>query len=323
MAPTDSFAPMTSVAPLVALEEVTDEQLALYAELIYRRAGIRLPPQKKTLLSNRVRRRLRETGIGDFEEYYHYLKGLPPDHPEWDGFLQEITTHETYLFRDASHWDWFQKTYLPGLAAAARAGGRPYALRIWSAACSTGDEAFTAACCIAACLPHFQQWQIRILGTDIGMGAVAQARTGRFSDRAMRLVPAPYRARFFMKDPATNQWQARPTLTAMTSFRQHNLLEALPERPFDLVFLKNVLIYFAPASKKKVVDHVRPLVQPGGMLVAGPAEGIGEMLKDFVKLQPWLYQRPGSPKRTEACGRNQTPREDNATSGGSADRPRP
>jgi chemotaxis protein methyltransferase CheR len=78
----------------------------------------------------------------------------------------------------------------------------------------------------------------------------------------------------------------------MVAFRQQNLLEALRERPFDLVFLKNVLIYFDPASKQRVVENVRSLIQPGGLLVAGPAEGIGDLLKDYVRLQVWLYQRP-------------------------------
>jgi chemotaxis protein methyltransferase CheR len=271
---------------------VTDEQLALYADLIYRRTGIRVVPQKKTLLSNRVRRRLRETGIKGFDEYYEHLKRLPPDDPEWDGFLQEITTHETYLFRDENHWEWFRGTYLPHCAAEARSGNRPCSLRIWSAACSTGDEAFTAACCVAACLPNFQQWQIRIIGTDIGVGAVTQAKAAQFSERAVRLVPPAYKARYFSKDIQASVWQARPILTGMMSFRQHNLLDPLRERPFDVVFLKNVLIYFAPASKKRVVENVRSLVQPGGLLVAGPAEGIGDLLKDYARLQPWLYQRP-------------------------------
>jgi chemotaxis protein methyltransferase CheR len=291
----DAIAPMeliSPIAPIVPQTEVTDEQLARYADLIYRRTGIRVVPQKKTLLSNRVRRRLRETGIRGFDEYYQYLKQLRADDPEWDQFLQEITTHETYLFRDENHWQWFRKIYLPQCVAEARAGKRPRTLRIWSAACSTGDEAFTAACCIAAALPNAAQWQIRILGTDIGIGAVAQANAARFSERAIRLVPEEYKGRYFRKDPQTNLWQARSVLTEMVAFRRHNLLDPLAEQPFDVVFLKNVLIYFAAASKMKVVENVRSLTPPGGMLVAGPAEGIGDLLKDYVRLQAWLYQRP-------------------------------
>jgi chemotaxis protein methyltransferase CheR len=288
----DVAGPMVGTVPDFARTEVSDRQMARYAELIYRRTGIHVVPRKKTLLSNRLRRRLRATGIRGFDEYYEHLTGLRGDDPEWDLFLQEITTHETYLFRDESHWDWFRETYLPQSAAEARSGKRPSSLRIWSAASSTGDEAFTAACCVAACLANFQQWQIRIVGTDIGMGAVTQARAGRFSQRAMRLVPESHKRRFFTKDAHENPWQARALLTGMVAFRQHNLLDPLREKPFDVVFLKNVLIYFAPASKKRVVEHVRSLVQPGGLLVTGAAEGIGDLLKDYVRLQPWLYQRP-------------------------------
>lgn len=288
MALTESIVP---IPPHRQLTEVTDSQLAQYAELIYRRTGIRVPPHKKTLLSNRVRRRLRETGIQGFGEYYRHLSRLRSGDPEWNAFLQEITTHETYLFRDEGHWEWFRRTYLPQCAAEAGSAGRPRSLRIWSAACSTGDEAFTAACCIAACLPNHQQWQIRILGTDIGMGAVEQAKTALFGQRAMRLVSESYRTRYFCKAPHVNAWQARPVLTRMVAFRQHNLLDRLGERPFDVVFLKNVLIYFAPASKRRVADNVRAAIRPGGLLVAGPAEGIADLFKDYARLQPWLYQR--------------------------------
>jgi chemotaxis protein methyltransferase CheR len=280
------------VATLGSVAEVTDDELTRYAELIYERTGIRISPQKKSLLSNRVRRRLRETGSGGFAEYYQHLRRLPPHDPEWDAFLQEITTHETFLFRDASQWEWFRQTYLPECAAEARSGSRPRSLRIWSAACSTGDEAYTIACCIADSLPNPAQWQIRILGTDIGTGAVEQAKAACFGERAMKLVPESYKRRFFRKAPAANVWQACPTLAQMVAFRQHNLLDRLRESPFDVVFLKNVLIYFAPESKRQVMAHVREAIRPGGLLVSGPAEGITELVKDLVRLRPWLFQRP-------------------------------
>lgn len=281
------------------LVQVTDQQLAEFAQLIYARTGIRVSPQKKTLLSNRLRRRLRETGIETFEDYYRHLKRLRADDPEWDAFLQEITTHETYLFRDQSHWDWFRGTYLPALASSLGEGGRR-SLRIWSAACSTGDEVYTIACCIAACLPNFQSWQIRILGTDIGLGALEQAKAAVFGQRAMRLVPDDYQTRFFAKAKDANIWQAKPMLTAMATFRQHNLLEPLREPPFDLVFLKNVLIYFDSQSKLRVLDHVRSALRPGGYLVAGAAEGVSELLRDFTRVAPWLFRKPEAEPRRPA-----------------------
>ncbi|MCH7687379.1 MAG: protein-glutamate O-methyltransferase CheR [Planctomycetes bacterium] len=280
------------VAPIRQLAKVTDAEMKQYAELIYRRTGIRISPQKKTLLSNRVRRRLRETGIQGFGDYYKHLKRLRQHDPEWDAFLQEITTHETFLFRDHGQWEWFRKGYLPQCAAEARAGSRQRSLRIWSAACSTGDEAYTAACCVAACLPNYKQWQIQILGTDIGVGAVEQANAAFFRERAMKLVPESYRKRYFNKAAKADVWQPQPALTEMVTFRQHNLLDRLGDRPFDVVFLKNVLIYFAPESKKQVMQNVCSLIRPGGLLVSGPAEGITDFVKDYVRLQPWLHQRP-------------------------------
>ncbi len=282
---------LLSIPSIAAPDQVSDNQLRLYADLVYRRTGIRVSPQKKMLLSNRLRRRLRETGIADFEQYYRHLTQLRSNDPEWDAFLQEITTHETYLFRDESQWLWFRDVFLAECAAEARSGGSR-SLRIWSAACSTGDEPMTIACSIAACLPNLQQWQIKILGTDIGVGALQQARSGVFGERAMRLVPEDCRRRFFSKAKDARIWQARPALTSMLLFRQHNLMEPLRERPFDLVFLKNVLIYFDAASKRQVLDNVCRLIRPGGLLVAGAAEGIADILKGYERLQPWLHRRP-------------------------------
>ena len=214
-----------------SLEQVSDAQMAAYAELIYRRTGIHVSPQKKTLLSNRLRRRLRNTGISSFEEYFKHLKKLRPNDPEWDAFLQEITTHETYLFRDESQWDWFRETFLPDFVSKVRSKRLPKRLRVWSAACSTGDEAMTVATCVAAALPQLSAWKVEIVGTDIGVGAVEQARSAVFGERAMRLVPENLRQRFFQQAKDAKIWQAKAALTAMTTFRQHNLMEPLRERP--------------------------------------------------------------------------------------------
>jgi chemotaxis protein methyltransferase CheR len=275
----------------ITLDQVSDAQLARYATLIYAHTGIQVSPQKKALLSNRLRRRLRSTGIKGFEEYYQHLKKLPTHHAEWDAFLQEITTHETYLFRDQSQWDWFGNKYLPECIAN-HVGKTFPSLRIWSAACSTGDEAFTIACCIAACVHDLPRWKVQILGTDIGKGAVDQAKTAVFGERAMRLVPDTYRRTYFTKAKDGEIWQAKPILTGMTHFRTHNLLDPLLEKQFDVVFLKNVLIYFDRESKKRVIANVQALVRPGGILVAGTAEGVTEHLREFERVESWLLRKP-------------------------------
>ncbi len=279
--------PPVTIAPTM---QVTDSQLSRYSELVYDRTGIRISAQKKTLLSNRVRRRLRETGIEDFGAYLQHLKQLRPKDPEWDEFLQEITTHETYLFRDESQWEWFC-SYLKQRAAATLQGKEPKKLRVWSAACSTGDEACTIACCIASHLPSHRQWDIKILGTDIGIGAIEQAKEFVFGKRAMRLVPENC-MRYFQEAKDAQIWKARPILSDMISFRQHNLMNRISDPQFDVVFLKNVLIYFDATSKRQVIDNVQARVHPAGMLVAGAAEGVADMVRNYTRIQPWLFQRP-------------------------------
>ncbi len=275
------------------LQEVTDAQLSRYADLIYRHTGIRISPKKKTLLSNRLRRRLRETGISDFDAYYKTLAKLNLDDPEWDAFLQEITTHETFLFRDESQWEWFRDQFLPGITSAARRGDRDRSLRIWSAASSTGDEAYTIACVIANTIVNYRQWKIDILGTDIGIEALEKAKQAHFSERAMRLVPADLKRRWFKQVPGEPLWEPSPALRTMVRFKQHNLMEPLREGVFDLVFVKNVLIYFDGESKQRVVKNIQSVMKPGAMLVTGAAEGISDILKRNMEQQrPWLYRLP-------------------------------
>jgi chemotaxis protein methyltransferase CheR len=245
------------------------------------------------LLSNRLRRRLRSTGIKNFEEYFLHLKKLPATDPEWDAFIQEITTHETYLFRDESQWAWFRNTFLADLA---KKQSQTTSLmkptwRLWSAACSTGDEAYTAACCVAGTL-DLTKWQVRILATDIGVGALQQAKSGVFGARAMRLVPPEFRNRFFTKTTGAETWHAAPALGNMLTFRQHNLMEPIHEKQFDLVFLKNVLIYFNEQSKTTVLHNIRSAMRPGGLLMAGMAEGVADLLRDFERVCPWLFRKP-------------------------------
>jgi chemotaxis protein methyltransferase CheR len=274
------------------LVEVSDSMFVRYAELIYARTGLRVLPQKRTLLSNRLRHRLRATGIEGFEEYYDRLRELPPQDAEWDAFMQEITTHETYLFRDPTQWDWLRSEFLPNCAASLRGGSFAPSLRIWSAACSTGDEAYTIACCIASCLTDFGKWSINIVGTDLGVGALEKAREGVFGERAMRFVPDSYKKSFFTKTKGESVWQAKPMLKSMMNFQQHNLLDPLMARQFDIVFLKNVLIYFDKNSKKRVLANVQRTVRPGGMLIVTAAEGVSDLLHDFSRIQCWLYQKP-------------------------------
>ncbi|MCA9262027.1 MAG: protein-glutamate O-methyltransferase CheR [Planctomycetales bacterium] len=272
--------------------DVSDQQLAMFTALIYDKTGVRIPPQKKTLLSNRLRRRMKVREIDCYDKYYQLLKRAGGSDPEWDQLFQEVTTHETYLFRDTAQWEWFQQGFIAEVLADVRHGRRPRRLRLWSAACSTGDEAYTMAACLAGNLADHPEWTIEIVGTDIGVGAVEEASNATFNDRRMQEVPETLKRRFFRQRRGETTWEPLPTLTKMTSFKKHNLMTPLAEAPFDIVFLKNVLIYFDDESKKQVLSNVIDRIKSGGYLVTGRAEGVGHLLQGVSREQTWLHRKP-------------------------------
>jgi chemotaxis protein methyltransferase CheR len=273
------------------LAELTTEEYQKFCGLIYQVAGIRIAENKRVMVTNRVRRRLRQTGIKSFAEYYAYLTS-PAGGDEMPLFLDAITTNETYFFRDIHHYDWLVETFLPGIAEQAAARHRPKTLRIWSAACSTGEEPYSIALRLLAKKLLFAGWRTTILGTDISGAALAAAAAGSYDARAVRLIQPAQRQAFFDEDPQTQRWTAKRELKALVTWKQHNLLLPLKDDPFDCIFLKNVLIYFDKDSKQTVVRNVIEALAKGGYLVVGPTEGIYMMLDPLCKLKPWLYQRP-------------------------------
>ena len=271
--------------------ELTGEEYGKFCELIYRVAGIRIADNKRVMISNRVRRRLRATGIESFSNYYSLITS-PSGNGEMPLFLDAITTNETYFFRDSQQYDWLGDRFLPEIAASAALKKRSRNLRIWSAACSTGEEPYSMALKLLSKKPLFAGWRTTIVGTDLSGAVLTAARAGSYDDRAVRLIDLAQRQAFFDKDKAKDRWIIKPDVKALVTWKQHNLLRLLEEEPFDCIFLKNVLIYFDTASKKIVVRNVIDALAKGGYLVTGLTEGIYAMLDPLTKIKPWLYQRP-------------------------------
>ncbi len=270
--------------------ELTDEEFTRFCGLIYRTAGIRIADTKRVLVANRVRRRLRATGIATFADYYTFLTS-PAGVGEMPLFLDAITTNETYFYRDHHHYLWLGETFLPEIARMAAGRIHTRSLRIWSAACSTGEEPYSIGLQVMARRHLFTGWKLGVLGTDLSGAVLDLARTGSYDERAIRLVSAEERKRYFEEDAGARRWLIKPEVRALVTWKLHNLLVPLKEEPFDCIFLKNVLIYFDAASKQTVVRNVLAALAKGGYLVVGPTEGIYSMLGPLTKLKPWLYQR--------------------------------
>ena len=270
--------------------ELTDEEFQRFCGLIYRVAGIRIADNKRVLVANRVRRRLRATGIKTFSEYYAFLIS-PTGAGEMPLFLDAITTNETYFYRDQQHYQWLEQTFLPETLRQAAERKRPRVLRIWSAACSTGEEPYSIALKLMARKPQFSGWRINLVGTDLSGSVLASARTGSYDERAVHLISPDERKRYFEEDATLKRWIVKSDVRSLVTWKLHNLLMPMKEEPFDCIFLKNVLIYFDTASKQTVVRNVLAAMARGAYLVVGPTEGIYTMLDPLTKLKPWLYQK--------------------------------
>ena len=271
------------------LERLTPKQFERFQVFIYDRCGIKIDVAKITLVSNRIRRRLKSGNFADFETYYRHLTS-PAGRSELEGFLDAITTNETFFFRTGLHFDWLKDQYVKELVAAKASGKRAASLRIWSAACSSGEEPFSIAMCLSEASMVLRGWNIEILGTDISESSLVAAREGVYRKRAFQDVDEARVARYFKEEEET--WRLKPNITQMVKFKGHNLMQPLREPPFDCIFVRNVLIYFDRVSKQAVIEHLVRSLVPGGYLVVGPSEGIYDMLGMLTKRSPFLYQKP-------------------------------
>jgi chemotaxis protein methyltransferase CheR len=276
----------------VDFETLSETEFESYRALIYRLSGIRVQPTKQVLVANRLRRRLKVTGIASFDAYYRFLNS-PEGRNEVANFLDAITTNETYFFRDPSQFEWLAGPFLDEILEEAAHGRRPKRLRIWSAAASSGEELYSVAMVLKENAQRLSGWRLELLGTDLSGAMLDTARAGRYDQRAMRLVEARRRAAFFripVDDPT--RWDVASEIKAMTKWRRHNLMfPLLSEEPFDLVFLKNVLIYFDHDSKEKVLKNVLGALRDRGCLVVGPTDAVSKFLTETNRERPWLFRK--------------------------------
>ena len=273
------------------LTKQTPEEFERIRTFIYGETGIRLAEGKITLLSNRIRRRLRQLDIGSFEDYYNLLtqKKLPG---ELEHFIDAVTTNETHFFRTGGHFEWFTESFLPTIRGQAAEKKRSKSLRIWSAACSSGEELYTLAICLDEARHNFAGWDISLVGSDISETMIAAARKGTFPNRSLDQTSDERRSRYFSQLPDKTGWAIRPRLITMCEFQRHNLLASMPGEKFDCIFIRNVFIYFDRESKQVAVQNLIRSLAPGGAIVVGPADGIYDLLGELNKKTIFLYEKP-------------------------------
>lgn len=286
----------------VELVKLTAKEFKNITALVYDQTGIHLPESKLTLLSNRLRRRLRSLKLETFQEYYDLLRDPKKCQDELPDFLSAVTTNETYFFRNDNLWKFFRETWIPQMVKERKQSAKK-SLRIWSAASSSGEEAYTAAICLREHLTNFASWNVAVVGSDISDRVLEQARAAEYNDYAVAKISKSQMTKWFTANEQT--YQLKPEIRKIVSFQFHNLRDRFPGGAFDLIFLRNVLMYFDTPMKQKVLDTVTEALVPGGYLFVGDVDPLrntpelNETLKvDYIG--PNLYRKPDASKASKA-----------------------
>lgn len=259
-----------------------DREFKLFQQLFFEQLGIHLPEQKRTLVSNRLWKRLQARNLHRFQDYYDLIH-QPDEEQELTRALELITTNETYFFREPRHFEFMRETVLPERRKQA-------SLRVWSAACSSGEEIYS----IAMQLEDLRPGAWEVLGSDVNQTMLDKARKGIYIDDRARQLPDNYRRRFCRKGTGPYEGHLRvvPELRRKIQLRRIQLHEPFPEiGRFDVVFLRNVMIYFDDNVRADVVRRVTATLNPGGYLFVGHAESLHGLQTDLKQIAPAIYQR--------------------------------
>lgn len=281
--------------PVVPLNDSHFERLR---SLIAGCSGLKYGDNKRYLLESRLQQRLQARGLDDFGKYLAFLEHDPRRQEELTFLFNQITTNETSFFRNGPQISSFQHRALPVLVAARRASGQRR-LRLWSAGCSSGEEAYTIAIVVAEVLGgELPAWKVEVIGNDISEEMLEKARAGEYGEYAMRSTPLAVRDRYFSRTPSGN-WLVNPAIRKLVRFGFLNLSDgaAMAEvPPVDVVFCRNVLIYFDPDTRQRIAAAIEAALNPGGWLFVGNGESLANLgLKlEVVQLRGAVgYRKPG------------------------------
>lgn len=271
----------------IELEEMNQPALEKAIKLVHRLTGISMGNNKKTLIQGRLRPRIRALSLNSYDQYFDLLNN---NEKEIQIFINLITTNETSFFRTQRVWDYFQQNFLTDWSA--QNYQKP--LRIWSGASSSGEEIYTIAICCEEHLLKNPGFSYMITGTDISTAALEQANAGIYNGRSIETFKTNNRSLFDKYLEASSEnFKVKEFLKTKIKFKPHNLFLP-PNDTFDLVFLRNVLIYFDQPDQEKVLAHIGNSLTQNGTLIIGESESLNSLKTPFEFFAPLIYKNKGS-----------------------------
>lgn len=267
--------------------EISEREFLRLRDLVYREAGIWLSHAKTALLVGRLAKRLRHHGLKSFKQYYDLVINSPEERIQ---MLDAVSTNETHFFREPQHFELLKSVIFPKWAEEAATGSRSRKIRVLSAGCSTGQEPYSLAMIL---LDRFPGWEIEIIATDLSTRALEIARKGIWPAAKVDEIPLSYRKAFMLKGFAdqAGKIKAGPEIRSVVRFFRMNLNE--PAYPltgkFEMIFCRNVLIYFDQRGRERVVRRLASFLSPDGYLFLGHAESLHAMSDRLRSIIPTVY----------------------------------
>ncbi len=281
--------------------QFTEKDFRFIIELIRKHAGINLSTRKRSMVYSRLARRLRELGMESFKEYRCFLE--QDNGKELGLFTNALTTNLTRFFREAHHFHHLTETALPAAENRMTQGENSQALRkkrlrVWSAGCSSGEEPYSIAMALSEWLSKRKtaSWDAKILATDLDTNMLERCQEGLYRGNTLRDLPLKYRSRYMKKVPhdgiQEDWWQIEPELKSYLTFKKLNLLDSWPMKgPFDVIFCRNVLIYFDKETQTKLAERFASMLHPNGWLYLGHSENLYKLTDRFTLIGRTIYQR--------------------------------
>lgn len=265
------------------LNPINQKEFSLFKDFIFNHAGISLAPSKLPLVSSRLAKRVRHFGLNNFGAYYKLIQS--PEHAqEQQVAIDLLTTNETHFFREPKHFDFLRDKIIP-----ARVKGKTF--RVWSAASSSGEEAYTIAMMLAEYMPN-EPWEV--IGSDISSAVLEKAQIGSYPIQRAEEIPRQFLTKYCLKGTG----DAEGTLLISRELRQRvkftsvNLTQPYPDLgEFDVIFLRNVMIYFETETKQKIVKQMLPMLRPNGYFLISHSESLNGISDAFETMSPSVYKK--------------------------------
>lgn len=268
-----------------ASNDMSAEDLKLFVELVYKKTGIKMGPEKKALLVNRLAKRMRALKIETYSEYYKFLTSKASDKDVQD-FIDSVTTNETYFFRTPAVWDYFSKQFLPEWFAA----NKGKSLKLWCAASSSGEEPYTIGLLCTEFAEKNPGFTWSLVASDISEEMLRKCQAGTYSGRSIEHVSPARLKKYFQSDDGTT-YKVASTVKSNIRFIRHNLLEKPKQSQFDLIFIRNVMIYFDVQTKEKILAFMEESLKNQSVLVIGESEGMVGVKTGFKYQCPSIYKK--------------------------------